>query len=197
MGKLVSQLDAQGVFVMAVEADESPLEPGVYLIPGGAVDAAPPEMPAGQRARWDGAAFVLEPLPPGEVLPPWVPPTPEQLQADALRRIDADVNALYADVVGPRAPEYDLAEREAQAWVTAEHADPAPASVASWAAASGQSEPAAAADMLAKAAAWREAMAQVRAQRLAAKAAVRAGNVDAALATWAAFIAAMRLQHGV
>ncbi len=197
MGKLVSQLDAQGVFVMAVNADESPLEPGVYLIPGGAVDAAPPDVPAGQRARWDGASFVLEPLPPGEVLPPWVPPTPEQLQADALRRIDADVNALYADVVGPRAPEYEQAEREARAWVDADHAGPAPASVASWAAASGQSDVEAAADMLAKAAAWREAMTQVRAQRLAAKAAVRAGSVDGALADWSSFIVAMRLQQGV
>lgn len=197
MTKLVSQLDAQGVFVQAVEADVSPLEPGVYLIPGGAVDAPPPEVPHGQQARWNGAAFVLEPLPPGEVLPPWVPPTPEQLQADALRRIDADVNALYADVVGPRAPEYDLAERDAQAWVDAGHTGTAPAAVASWAAASGQSEADAAADILSKAAAWREAMAQVRAQRLAAKAGVRAGSVDGALADWSAFIAAMRLQQGV
>ena len=57
--------------------------------------------------------------------------------------------------------------------------------------------PDAAADILAKAAAWRSAMVQIRTHRLAAKASVRAGTVDAALADWADFAAAMRLQLGV
>lgn len=197
MGKRVSQLDAQGVFVQAVEADESPLEPGVFLLPGGAVDAPPPDVPHGQRARWDGAAFVLEPLPPGQVLPEWVPPTPEQLQADALRHIDADADAIYAAVVGHRAAEYEQAERESQAWADAGHTGEAPASVHAWAQAAGLTGPEAAADIVAKAAVWRSAMVQIRTNRLAAKARVRAGEVDAALADWADFAAAMRLQLGV
>lgn len=200
--KIISQLDAQGVFVQAVHADESPLEPGVYLVPGGAVDAPPPDVPHGQRARWvadglGGGAFVLEALPPAVVLPEWVPPTPAQLQADALRQVDGDVDAIYGAVVGNRAAEYEQAEREAQAWVDAGHVGAAPGSVASWAAAAGMTEPAAAADILAQAAAWRGAMAQIRAQRLAAKAAVRAGTVGAAMAAWNAFVVAMRLQLGV
>ncbi|WMD23110.1 tail fiber assembly protein [Achromobacter seleniivolatilans] len=43
MEKLVSQLDASGWFVGQVKADPSPLEPGVYLLPGGSVDIPPPE----------------------------------------------------------------------------------------------------------------------------------------------------------
>lgn len=197
MGKWVSQLDAAGVFVQAVEADESPLEPGVFLIPGGALDAAPPDVPHGQRARWVDGAFVLEALPPATVLPPWVPPTPQQLVADALRQIDADTDALYAQVIGNRAAEYEQAERDARAWTDAGGAGDAPGSVASWAAASGMTQAQAAADILAQAAAWRGAMAQIRAQRLAAKAAVRAGTVDEALAGWATFLAGMRLALGV
>lgn len=60
--KTVSQLDARGYFVSTVEADESPLELGVYLIPGGAVDAPAPTIPEGQRALWRGA-WVLEAIP--------------------------------------------------------------------------------------------------------------------------------------
>jgi hypothetical protein len=67
--KIVSQLDAAGYFVGATDADPSPLEQGVWIIPGGAVDATPPAIPQGQRARWNGA-WSLEPLP---VAPP--PPT--------------------------------------------------------------------------------------------------------------------------
>ncbi|OZI39044.1 hypothetical protein CEG14_05780 [Bordetella genomosp. 1] len=42
MEKIVSQLTADGFFHSAVTADESPLEPGVFLIPGGAIDVEPP-----------------------------------------------------------------------------------------------------------------------------------------------------------
>lgn len=44
MQKIVSQLDARGFLVGPVLADASPLgEPGEYLIPGGAIDRAPPD----------------------------------------------------------------------------------------------------------------------------------------------------------
>lgn len=67
--KIVSQLDAQGYFIGAVVADPSPLEPDVFLIPGGAVDADPPTLPEGKRARWNGTGFTIEDIP--------VPPAPE------------------------------------------------------------------------------------------------------------------------
>lgn len=52
--KIVSQLDDSGYFAFPVEADESPLEPGKFLIPGGAIDVPPPQVPAGKLARWAG-----------------------------------------------------------------------------------------------------------------------------------------------
>lgn len=51
MEKIVSQLDDSGYFIAAIVPDESPLEPGVFLIPGGAVDVAPPEQRDGVRFR--------------------------------------------------------------------------------------------------------------------------------------------------
>ena len=75
--KIVSQLDADGYFVGLTAADESPLEPGVFLIPGGAVDASPPVVPDGHRARWsNGWAFEAIPQPEPEPEPPPPPPPP-------------------------------------------------------------------------------------------------------------------------
>lgn len=70
--KPVCQLDQDGYFVGMTVADESPLEPGVWLMPARAVDAAAPAVPAGYRAKWSGASFELEALP---VDPEPEPPT--------------------------------------------------------------------------------------------------------------------------
>lgn len=86
MSKIVSQLDSKGYYAGPVVADESPLEPGVHLIPGGAVDCAPPVVPAGHRARWAGAEFALEAIPvpvvdPVEPAPPVEPSiSPRQIR---------------------------------------------------------------------------------------------------------------------
>lgn len=80
--KLVSQLDQDGYFVGSVIADESPVEPGEFLIPGGAVDATPPSVPNGKRAKFIDGKFVMElipkpvpePIPEPVVIPPPTPP---------------------------------------------------------------------------------------------------------------------------
>jgi hypothetical protein len=66
--KQMSQLDHEGFFVGTTMAEESPLEPGVFLVPGGAVDVAPPVAPEGQRAKWVGE-WVLEDIPQPEPEP--------------------------------------------------------------------------------------------------------------------------------
>jgi hypothetical protein len=63
MTKVVCQLDPEGYFAYTTVADESPLEPGVFLIPGSCVDANEPVVPDGMRARWSDG-WVLEELPP-------------------------------------------------------------------------------------------------------------------------------------
>lgn len=72
--RIIPQLDSEGRFIGETVADESPLEPGVFLLPAGAVDAPLPVIPAGFFARWDGR-WVLTKIP-GPVEPE---PVPEEL----------------------------------------------------------------------------------------------------------------------
>lgn len=60
--KTVVQLDVNGYFVGTTTADESPKEPGVYLMPAGTVDTEAPTVPDGQRAKWDNG-WVFEDVP--------------------------------------------------------------------------------------------------------------------------------------
>jgi hypothetical protein len=58
--KTVFQLDRAGMLLGETEADESPLEPGVWLIPAGCVETAPPaEWPADKWPRWVGRKWEL------------------------------------------------------------------------------------------------------------------------------------------
>ncbi|MCY1239846.1 hypothetical protein D9M72_526630 [compost metagenome] len=70
--KIVAQLDAEGFFVGPAVADMSPLEPEVWLVPGGAVDAPPPDIPEGMWAKWTGSGWQMVEA----TLPPASPPTP-------------------------------------------------------------------------------------------------------------------------
>lgn len=57
--RIVYQTNARGEYVGEVQADESPLEPGVYLIPRGCVEQAPPAAPPGKIAVWQGSWALL------------------------------------------------------------------------------------------------------------------------------------------
>ena len=76
---IVYQTNTNGIFVGATEADESPLEPGVFLIPGGCVEQEPPALAEGEQARWIDGAWLVEPVP-----PPPEPETPEEPPVDAI-----------------------------------------------------------------------------------------------------------------
>jgi len=64
---IVFQTDSSGRFVGAVEAESSPLESDVFLIPGGCVESAPPEITTGHMAVWGGSSWTLSPLPDDEL----------------------------------------------------------------------------------------------------------------------------------
>lgn len=83
--KIVSQLDANGYFAGAVEADESPLEPSVFLIPGGAIDVTPPNVPQGKVALWQNGWVFVNPPEPEQEEPPLngVPQVVTRFQARA------------------------------------------------------------------------------------------------------------------
>lgn len=97
--KIVAQLDANGYLVGSSLADESPLEPGTFLLPGGCIDADPPVVQADQRARWAGHGWEVETLP---TLPePDVPqeqPTPPK-QFTSLEFLDLFTEAEQLDIV--------------------------------------------------------------------------------------------------
>lgn len=126
-----------------------------------------------------------------------VPSAPVPTQAQALRQIDADVDAIYTAAIGNRGPEYEAAEFEALSYQAAGFAGDVPPSVASWVAASGMTAQAAALDIIAQGNAWRQAAQAMRAQRLQAKAGVRSGAIAPTLAAWSGFVAQMRAALGV
>lgn len=59
------QTDRAGLYAGETVADDSPLEPGVLIVPAGAVLVPPPQsIPDGQWPRWNGSAWDLVPIPP-------------------------------------------------------------------------------------------------------------------------------------
>lgn len=60
MSKTAYQFDRAGLLVGTTEADESPMEPGVYLLPARCtLDAPPSDVPADKWPRWNGSAWEL------------------------------------------------------------------------------------------------------------------------------------------
>ena len=87
-----------GVYISTEPAVESPLEPGVYLVPANATTTPVPLAPAGQQAIWKDGAWTVTlipplqpdepatPVPPVAPLPPAAPTlTPAQLRGAAYR----------------------------------------------------------------------------------------------------------------
>ncbi|MHB0819840.1 phage tail protein [Stutzerimonas stutzeri] len=83
------QFDAAGIFRGETTADESPLEPGVYLLPAGCTRVPPPaEVPEGRWPRWNGVAWEL-------VNKPQAPAAPDPLaKLTAFLNENPDVAAL-------------------------------------------------------------------------------------------------------
>ena len=113
--KQVSQLDQNGYFVGVTTADPSPLEPDVYLIPGGCIDEPAPTIPEGQRAKWDGQ-WVLEDIPKPEPEPEPESPTEEELKQMRI----AELKRKLAETDYVTLPDYDKDKPEViadrQAW---------------------------------------------------------------------------------
>jgi len=58
--KSVYQINYSGLFIGETFADESPLEPGIFHIPAGCVETAPPTgWPDDQWPRWNGFKWEL------------------------------------------------------------------------------------------------------------------------------------------
>ena len=68
MSLTVYQTSSDGLFCFETDADESPLEPGVFLIPRGCVREPPPKAPYGYRARYVAGRWDVEQVPSGDGL---------------------------------------------------------------------------------------------------------------------------------
>lgn len=119
----VYQTDNDGLFVNVATADHDPLNEGEFLIPGGCVAVAPPELGPRQAARWTGSAWEVVPdwrgyscyTPDGErhditevgVEPPLghsptkPPLTPKQLAEQRTAEIKAELAQIDADGARP------------------------------------------------------------------------------------------------
>lgn len=128
---------------------------------------------------------------------PLTPATQQEAVAVAIAKTYVDVDALYAAAVGNRAEEYRQAEAAALAYQAAGYSGAVSEYVSSWAASNPPMTNAQSADIIiARATALRSAMAAARTQRFASQAAMRAAatraELDTAVATWNAFVAATR-----
>ena len=113
-----------------------------------------------------------------------------------IKKIDDDVDVIYAQAVGNRSLEYTTAEQQAQAYKDAGYTGTVPPFVASWVTASGLTATNAANNILAQAVSWRGAVEAIRANRLQAKANINAG-VLTAMTQWNGFVAVIRSQLGL
>ena len=90
--KIVFQLDRAGLYLGETVADESPLEPGVFLMPARTIAQAPPaSWPDDKWPRWNGATWDM-------VTRAQSAPVSEQLSALLAKAADlqAEIVALQA-----------------------------------------------------------------------------------------------------
>jgi hypothetical protein len=96
MSKTVYQMNRYGMFCGETEADESPLEPGVYHLPAGTVEIAPPSSWADNVwPRWNGSGWEL-------VNKPQAPSAEQRAAALAaqLTRLQEQMAALQKEISG-------------------------------------------------------------------------------------------------
>lgn len=59
----VYQTSNGGVFLYVTTADQDPMDPTNWLIPGNCVTVQPPSLEENQLARWDGTGWLVEDVP--------------------------------------------------------------------------------------------------------------------------------------
>lgn len=191
--KHLVQLDEAGFFLGMVMVDEDPMERGTFQIPPNALDINPPLLQEGQRAQWLGESWIYHEANPE--------PTPEQYRPLAILNIDLDVDRIYAQVVGLRGPEYEMAEDQARVFL-ADTNQPAPQSVVDWATIKGWTNQQAAENIVAQAEAWRGlSLLTIRPARLQIKEQLRLATTVAEMraleVTWNTSVVAWRTALGL
>jgi hypothetical protein len=92
-----------GIYLGQGKADESPLEPGVWLIPAHATEQEPPQPGEGEHAIWTDEGWDVQPIPVTEPEPEPLPiaePIPELTAAEKLAAAGLTVEDLKALLAG-------------------------------------------------------------------------------------------------
>ncbi len=122
-------------------------------------------------------------------------------KAMAVLNVDADVDAIYEQIMGNRASEYALAEHDAIMYKAAGYQGTIPDSIQCWATAKAMTAVWATTNILDPATAWRGAQRAIRSNRLASKEAMRnagtSGALTAAVQAWTGFVSFIRGQMGI
>lgn len=118
--KIVYQLDENGVLVGEALADESPLEPGVFIIPGGCVEIEPPPYVEGKLRVFVGNEWHYQDLPQQEEEPEPPLPSLADLRSAKILVLNAKCQAI-ADQITSAYPDFEKLtwedqRREATAW---------------------------------------------------------------------------------
>lgn len=106
--KQVIQLDNNKYFSGYTIADESPLEPNVYLMPAGTIDATSPSIPEGYRAKWVGNEWEYDLIADSALESELNPPT--EIEIKQIRIAELQSNLFDTDYVG--LSDYDKSKPE-------------------------------------------------------------------------------------
>lgn len=88
--KIANYHPVTGQFISLGDADESPLEPGVYLVPAAATEILPPDFnPETHLARFDGQWHV-EAIPTPAEPPPAAPKSQRELALEAIAALESE-----------------------------------------------------------------------------------------------------------
>jgi hypothetical protein len=186
-----------GVYLGQGGADTDPLDTGNWLYPANSTLTPPPTVGGGFVTKFENGAWQTAALPAPEPVP--VPPTPAEIKVANLKKIDANVDLLYALAIGNRATEYSEAEVQATSYKNTGYSGTTPPYVASWLSYNTKgltTAQQAADDILTQASTWRSASSAIRSNRLAAKKNL-ANDVPTAMAQWEGFVTAIRGQLGL
>lgn len=125
----------------------------------------------------------------------------ELILSNAIAATYADVDAIYAAAIGNRKTEYEEAEKAALAFQAAGYTGTPSPYVADYAATAGITDRQSADLIIARANGLRAAVLDMRSTRFTSQKAMRSAStqaeLDAAVATWAAFIAQVRASLGL
>jgi hypothetical protein len=104
-----------GVFIGVDFAQESPLEPGVFLLPAGATFVEPPQVAEGEQAVWGGESWSVQDIPVSPTPEPTPTPEPGPLTWDSVR---AQRNQLLTQSDWTQLADAPLSPEQRNAWAT-------------------------------------------------------------------------------